>query len=101
MSHILTVRTFLIFFFSSRRRPTILAGPGRKMHSRRWGFGGSPSFGGSVEELAQLLAEGEAGAVQAALDGRDGQVERVGDVLVGEAVHVLEQEHGPVVVGQL
>src|ERR1700694_6255108 len=55
------------------------------------------SSGGRVEELAELLPQGEAGAVQPALDRRDRQIQRVGDVLVGEPVHVLEQEHCTVV----
>src|SRR6266545_4813146 len=52
------------------------------------------------EELAKLFAQREPGPVQPALDRGHGQVEGVRDLLVGEPVHVLQQEHRPIVLGQ-
>src|SRR6266436_786665 len=52
------------------------------------------------EELAKLFAQCEPGPVQPALDGGYGQIEGVRDFLVGEPVHVLQQEHCSIVFGQ-
>src|SRR5437870_10204543 len=52
------------------------------------------------EELAKFFAEREPGPVQPALHRRDRQVERARDLLVGKPIHVLEEEHRPIVVGQ-
>src|SRR3981189_2755234 len=68
--------------------------PGKKDALPRGRIGRFGAPGGSVKDLAKLLPQGQAGAVQPALHGRDRQIQRVGDVLVGEPVHVLEQEQG-------
>src|SRR4051812_25480736 len=62
-----------------------------------------PSFRGwsSVEKFAQLLAQGQPGPVQAALHRRDRKLQGVCDIVVGEPIHVLEQEDRAVVFRQL
>src|SRR3954467_10379501 len=52
------------------------------------------------KEVAELLAQREPCAVEAALHRRHRQIERGSDLLVGEAVHVLEQKHGPIILRQ-
>src|SRR5215813_5785226 len=78
--------------------PTIVADPRGKMHFESDGFVQSGSFGGFVEELAQLLTQGQAGPVEPAFHSRYGQIQRLGDVLVGQPVDVLEEEDGAVIV---
>src|SRR5437879_13294990 len=78
------------------REALILAGLQVWMHRSEGGFA---SFG--LEEFAQLLAQRKSCAVEPALDGGNGQVEGGGDVLVGEAVDVLEEEDRSIVVGKL
>lgn len=44
-------------------------------------------------------AEGEAGAVESAFDGSDTEVEDIGDLLVGEAIDLAEDQDGAVAFG--
>src|SRR5207237_10482854 len=79
-------------------RADSLSGLLEKMHRSGGGFA---SFCGTLEEFSKFFRECARGAVEPALDRGHRQIQRRGDVLVGKAVHVLEQEHRPVVFGQL
>src|SRR5713226_63745 len=58
-----------------------------------------PSGGPHV--VAQPLAEEQPRAVHARLHGRQADVQRFGDLRVGEPLDVVQEERGPVVPGQI
>src|SRR6266850_4334451 len=72
--------------------------PAKKDAARKQRIRCFRSFRGYVEELTQLLAQGQPGAVEPAFHCGDGQIQRLGDVLVGQSVHVLEEEDRPIIV---
>src|SRR6187397_809064 len=74
-------------------RPSTAPGSSRATSSHR--MRGPPTL--FVQHVAQLLAA----PVEADLGGRDGDAELVGDVLVREAVDVLQDHDGPQLRGQL
>src|SRR5258708_25470792 len=71
------------------------------MHGPGGGFVNWASLARFLEKLAQLLPQRQPSAVQAALYRGHRQIEGAGDVLVGEPVHVLEEEYRPIILGKL